>query len=297
MSNALYATIAQTATSQAATQATSQASQAPGELGPVAAFAVCAGCIALVVWIVRRIATPEKLSLRRCPGRPNRLEMWHLVVVFVAFYLPKLVVASAEGGQVGVRAGLVAGMIAQLAAIATSLAIAARTFRHGLPRGLGLSMRHSLWDTVRGVVGYLTIMPICIGLFLLVGWLFKRTAADEHPLLVLLGEGGLSVGWQVLIVVSAVVLAPVAEELMFRGLLQSALRRAGAGPWLAIACASVVFAGSHFTQPKDMPALAALAVALGYNYERTGRLYPSMLMHAVFNAVSISDLLIATRGA
>jgi membrane protease YdiL (CAAX protease family) len=288
MSNALYATIA---------QATSQAARAEQTHGPVTAFMVCAGVIALVVWIVRRIASPDKLSLRRCPGRPNRVEAWHLLIPPTAFFLPPVLAGLVEGGHAGVRVSLFAGATGQLAMIAASLVIAASTFRHGLPRGLGLSMRHWLWDSVRGVVGYLTVIPICIGLYCLVGLLWPRTSEDQHQLLQWLGRGGLSTGWRVLIVVSAVVLAPVAEELMFRGLLQSALRRLGASPWLAIAGASVIFAAFHWGQLKDMPALAALAVGLGYSYERTGRLYPSMLMHALFNAVSIADLLLVTGGA
>jgi len=40
-----------------------------------------------------------------------------------------------------------------------------------------------------------------------------------------------------------------------------------------------------------MPALFVLSVILGYNYERCGRLYPPVLIHALFNSVFILNAL------
>ena len=82
-------------------------------------------------------------------------------------------------------------------------------------------------------------------------------------------------------------LAPIAEELFYRGLMQSMLRRYGLRPWMAILATSAVFAVSHWPHYQDMPALFVLAVALGYNYERTGRLIAPIVLHAAFNGVTL----------
>jgi hypothetical protein len=106
-----------------------------------------------------------------------------------------------------------------------------------------------------------------------------------HPLLRILEKAG--PGWTAAAVFSAVVLAPLAEELFFRGLLQSLLRRRF-GPWPAVLTTAAVFAAVHYSTPQAVPALAALGIVLGYNYERTGRLFAPILLHAIFNALNIA---------
>ena len=59
----------------------------------------------------------------------------------------------------------------------------------------------------------------------------------------------------------------------------------------AIFLTSGFFALMHAETPQNVPALFALSVALGYNYERCGRLYASILLHAVFNAVTLMMVL------
>jgi membrane protease YdiL (CAAX protease family) len=95
--------------------------------------------------------------------------------------------------------------------------------------------------------------------------------------------------WRLLAVFEAVILAPLAEEVFFRGLVQSFFRRALHSPRLAILLASVIFAVMHYNnEPQALPSLFALALALGYNYERTGRLTGPILIHAIFNAVILA---------
>jgi len=249
------------------------------------------GLCVLVVWIVRRLANPAKLSLRSSPGRPNDLRPGHMILMLAAYLSPITVLSLVTRGQPGGRLSLTAQVIAQLLLLSLGLALARTRFRYGLRRGLGLSMRHWIYDTARGVLGYLAILPVCVGLVWVVSWFAGRSEQDLHPLLSLAGEVGFI--WQVLIVLSAAVLAPAAEEIFFRGLLQSMFTRYLASKWLAIALTSVFFTLMHIGQWKDMPALFALSVALGYNYERCGRLWPSMLLHGLFNAVNVAVKLAA----
>jgi len=146
-------------------------------------------------------------------------------------------------------------------------------------------MRHWVCDIGRGFFGYLAVVPVCYGLYWLTGKVWPRGEEDVNELLILLPQ--VSTVWKSAIVASAVILAPLFEEVFFRGLMQSLLRSLIRSPWAAIVVTSALFAGVHWPYVKDMPALFALAIALGYNYERCGRLGPSILMHALFNAFNI----------
>ena len=92
-----------------------------------------------------------------------------------------------------------------------------------------------------------------------------------------------------LLVAMTVVMAPVTEEVFFRGLLQGALRDR-IGPAWALAIASVAFGVTHF-QLVQFPALVLVGVVNGLLVLRTGRLGPALWSHAAFNAVTVAVLL------
>jgi membrane protease YdiL (CAAX protease family) len=96
----------------------------------------------------------------------------------------------------------------------------------------------------------------------------------------------------VVLVIGVVVLAPLAEELLFRGLiLRSLLRRTGAGA--AVAISAAVFAGVHLLDPNTaslLVPLAGLGVVSGIRAVRTGELSQSILLHAGFNLLSAVTL-------
>ena len=96
-----------------------------------------------------------------------------------------------------------------------------------------------------------------------------------------------------LLVLTAVVGAPVVEELFFRGLLLRSLQfRFGAG-W-AVAGSSVIFGLNHFNDLSAagvalvMISIAALAAVLAMLVVRTGRLGPAIIAHAAFNAINLA---------
>jgi membrane protease YdiL (CAAX protease family) len=91
--------------------------------------------------------------------------------------------------------------------------------------------------------------------------------------------------WFVVLVGQVVVIAPITEELLYRGLVQPGLRGLGVGRWAAITTTSVVFAAMHWqnTAPHAVVALFALSLAFGWAYERTGRLAAPIVMHMLFN--------------
>ena len=88
-----------------------------------------------------------------------------------------------------------------------------------------------------------------------------------------------------LLVLMTVVLAPLTEEVFFRGLLQGALRDR-LGPVWAVVIASAAFGISHF-QLVQFPALVLVGVVHGFLVLRTGRIGPALWSHAAFNAVTV----------
>lgn len=96
---------------------------------------------------------------------------------------------------------------------------------------------------------------------------------------------------------SAIILiVPIVEEFIFRGILQRWLS-AKIGPWLGIICASVGFAGMHFASSQGiynlelLPSLFVLSCYLGFLYERQRSLWAPIGLHTTFNLISASMLI------
>jgi len=60
--------------------------------------------------------------------------------------------------------------------------------------------------------------------------------------------------------------------------------------WFPIVCASVIFALLHYSHGPDWVALTLLAAGMGYLYQRTHRLAPSLVIHALINSLSMFGL-------
>ncbi|MEU6033946.1 CPBP family intramembrane glutamic endopeptidase [Actinomadura sp. NPDC047616] len=86
--------------------------------------------------------------------------------------------------------------------------------------------------------------------------------------------------------VLAICIAPVAEELVCRGVLYQALR-ARWRPAVAAPVSAVVFALPHQDDLKTMPMLITAGVVLCVVVERTGSLVPAIALHSVLNAPAI----------
>lgn len=66
--------------------------------------------------------------------------------------------------------------------------------------------------------------------------------------------------------------------------------------WTPIAVSSVLFASAHIGQNVAPISLLPLALALGYVYQRTHRLLPSVVCHAAFNGFSMLLAWLAVKG-
>jgi len=99
-----------------------------------------------------------------------------------------------------------------------------------------------------------------------------------------------------LLFVVAIVMAPLLEEVLFRGLLFPALRRRFRFSTAAVAV-SLLFTALHVTQTGTYwPAIAGIALCgflLAWWRERTGSLWPPVAFHAGFNLTAFLPLLLA----
>jgi membrane protease YdiL (CAAX protease family) len=119
-----------------------------------------------------------------------------------------------------------------------------------------------------------------------IGWPVEDQAA------VLLLAGAKSAWLKIYLGAFAVVIAPVAEEFIFRGVLFPFVRQLGfpKSAWLGV---SALFALIHFDAGTFVP-LFALALALTWLYEFTGNLFAPIFAHSLFNAANLV-LLFATQ--
>jgi membrane protease YdiL (CAAX protease family) len=183
-----------------------------------------------------------------------------------------------------------------LATIIFVLVVAQVSFVRGL-KGFGLRLRTIPKDVIHAFLTLAAVWPLVMAMMSLTILVMKHFdqsfVVPQHEALEVITESG-SVPLQVLMVVLAVGVAPLVEELMFRGLFQSMIRSYLGRPWLAIAITSILFAGIH-TNPEHWAALFILAMGLGYSYEKSGSLLRPIFMHAMFNGVTIIAALLDSR--
>lgn len=263
------------------------------EVGPIEIFnglILLAGSVLLIIWLARSAGSLAKSRVRR-----NKL----------AYYMPFLLIfiwlAGMAGGSsllrkfFGIEEGpesnftdYVAVTGVEIAMILLFLCIARKYFARGLG-GFGLDFRTVWKDFPAALLNYVTVFPLVILSIFLVTRAGELIGGDEFQMQQNAGLGVLaeSGGAQMcLLIFSFVLVVPVFEELLFRGLLQSALRSFGGKAWVAIIIASVLFMLMHPWM--HWPALFFLSCCMGYTYEKSGSLLRAIFVHAIFNAINIT---------
>lgn len=90
-----------------------------------------------------------------------------------------------------------------------------------------------------------------------------------------------------------VTLIPFTEEYLFRGLLQTWLKRKFGSPWPAVLLTSFIFSLFHFTTDQGLTnvellaSLFLLSCMLGYIFERQRSLWAPIGLHSFFNFMSL----------
>jgi len=192
--------------------------------------------------------------------------------------------------------------IAAITAMAIIILVARISFARRL-KGFGLNARTIRKDFFAAVVNLISVYPLVA--FALIATIFfgkliwgPGFEMQKHQELELIGlHSQLSV--RAMIIITAVVVVPMFEEMLFRGLFQTVIRsfllnfRYHQSAWLSIVISSCLFATVH-ANAGHWPALFVLAICMGYAYEKSGSLFRPIFIHSLFNATSI---ILALRGA
>jgi membrane protease YdiL (CAAX protease family) len=126
---------------------------------------------------------------------------------------------------------------------------------------------------------------------LLVGWgVLREAIRPELQSTVLAIQEKTTPVWQSFALgILAVALAPVIEELMFRGILYRWIRDRGR-PCLALWGSALLFGAIHFNLLAFLP-LTLFGVLLAWLYQRSGNLLLPIFTHAFFNLINLLAIL------
>ncbi|MCY0977566.1 type II CAAX endopeptidase family protein [Chryseobacterium wangxinyae] len=97
----------------------------------------------------------------------------------------------------------------------------------------------------------------------------------------------------VIMIITAVIMAPIFEEIIFRGIIQKGLINNGMQPWKAIVFASIIFGMVH-ANPWQFVGAVLLGCVLGLVYYKTKSLLLPMLLHG-FNNLCSAILIFYTK--
>jgi len=202
--------------------------------------------------------------------------------------------------------------IGAIPTIAVIVFLARASFARGL-KGFGLNVKTIHRDFFAAVVNLLSVWPLVVAAIIITIFFGKLIwgpdfILEPHEELKTITEYT-QLSLKVLIIVTAVVVAPVLEEMLFRGLFQTVIRsylsdssdksdfgfrissfRCRQSAWLAIFLSSGLFAIVH-ANAGHWPALFMLGLCLGYSYEKSGSLLRPIFIHCFFNAIAIVAVL------
>jgi membrane protease YdiL (CAAX protease family) len=116
-----------------------------------------------------------------------------------------------------------------------------------------------------------------------VGWLLEQLGRPPEPEA---AERAIAMLEPWVVVVAIVILAPIAEEIFFRGVVFNAWLREGGRRWAYIGSAAL-FAAIHLSLLSLLP-IFLLGLALAWVYERTRNLLAPIAMHATVNGISVA---------
>ena len=95
-------------------------------------------------------------------------------------------------------------------------------------------------------------------------------------------------------IISIAIMAPLVEELLFRGAIQGHLLRKGMKPVYAILIASAVFGIVHMN-PIQIPFAFAIGMIFGWLYYRTGSVVPGIIGHFINNSIACIRMAVMTK--
>jgi uncharacterized protein len=231
-------------------------------------------------------------ELEVAPPSPPRWGLWAFVAVEAVFLglSATLALLVAASGTTTAPALVVAVTVPLVAA--AGLAVLITRWRGNGPRA-DLRLRwtgREFWLGVAfGVGGLVVTLPAAV--------LYTHIVGADGASAVSQLFGGLRTGWPwaVALFVVVVLVGPLCEEIIFRGLLWGALERRW-GRWTALIVSTALFAVAHLEFTRT-PLLLVIAIPIALARLYTGGLLASIVAHQITNLLPGLALVFALTGA
>lgn len=201
---------------------------------------------------------------------------------FALLLLVQVLLVAAEGGGPGTPILDVVAALFPTTVTAVLVLTLARSRGIGTA-GLGFARPSSWRPAFFAWAGAVASGPLFAGALVLFGVQAPSTFRVPPAWLWLSDQTGVGGLWPY--AVGVVVVAPLAEEVVFRGLLYRFIRQRWAlGP--ALALSGIFFAAAHF-QPTTLVPLIAIGALFSWSFERSRSLWGSIAPHAGLNALTL----------
>jgi uncharacterized protein len=283
-------------------KATAGAQETLVKLAIVGALPVSGGIIGTALLLVFGVQW-----LRRRPD-DSRLMSWTvpwtwetiLQVLVIGFFfsgqiaLPLLIqFVGIDFSAFGSRGSAVSTLVFYVLMAMSALTVLYLSIRQHLPLGEDWfrptgKRNWFLW----GLGGYFVALPLML-VVSVVNQQIWQGQGGSNPLLQIVLEEGDGVALS-LFFITASVAAPVFEEILFRGFLLPSLTRYFPA-WGAIVLSSLIFATAHLSFSEVLP-LTVLGMVLGFVYTRSRGLLSSIMLHSLWNSVTMVGLFILGSG-
>jgi len=268
---------------------------------------LAAACVA--VMLRRRWLSPRALEPARDPRPIGPIDVLiGFVLMLVGVMAGVSLLAAAGLGQdpnvaaprqlTGLQQAVYVMVIQICTAIPPVAWLVGRVLKAKPPNAIGLLPRRLSREVAVGLLGLVLVTPVIMATHLVSAALAKVVFNHEvdpvaHTALRAMLDAE-STGVLAIYLASAVILAPLMEELVYRGLIHNGVVAAlrPFNRWWAVGVSAVLFTGIHIqgVAPAALPGLLVLSIALGWLYERTRSLWPGVFLHLLFNAGNIAWL-------
>lgn len=238
-----------------------------------------------------------RTSFSDSPVRDNSLPLWVPFFLFGMWVFTMLVFGKAMMLFTGVddpEDPVVTQVALGASSVVTAflgMTLAAAFFERGI-KGFGLDIETVWRDLKRSVTVLLRTWPAVMAVMITIGYIVPfvtdgEMSVPEHPLLEFVNSSN-SMLMIVFVGILVTFVAPALEEILFRGFVQTKLSDNLQTRWGAIFMTSAFFAIVHGGALwMHWPALFLFSCALGYVYEKSGSLFQSIFMHAIFNGSNL----------
>ncbi|MGG6294883.1 CPBP family intramembrane glutamic endopeptidase [Leptolyngbya sp. AN02str] len=275
-----------------------------GIVGTVPTLAGIAG-VGLIIFLIAQRLTQGKQAVLSMQGAAPWETAWDWEIIWQVlivgfFFVGQIAVPLLLGGfsslftGFGTRARALYSMTYYLLMAGTGLLVLYLSIKQHFPLSkdwfqFKFNRKWILW----GFGGYLVALPLMV-LVSLVNQQIWQGQGGSNPLLQIVLEEGDPIALGIFLFTAAVA-APVFEEILFRGFLLPSLTRyvpvSG-----AIALSSLLFAIAHLSFSEVLP-LATLGAVLGFVYSKSRNLLAPMLLHSLWNSITMVGLFILGSGA